>query len=282
MFIMATGTVAGSPETGLEGTVATSIANQMSFAGTSLLPGEYQEHEDFETWLQRYETATQAIAWEDSKKLNVLPTRLSKGAFIKFNSIPAEEREEWETTKEALKKLFCPPELISLHQTRFWSKSRKPEEKLEDFAAEISQDFSRAFPSYSNAEAQPLLIHRFMSGLQPQLQRKVLESRPSTLQGALASARENEAWDAMLEERQAPIISAIKSKEEELAERVCALEKELKEKRETKPEKEKIGVEAIKCWRCGEIGHFARDHDVRPRPRPFQRQGSQRWRRPVN
>ena len=219
----------------------------------------------------RYDICASANSRNDEAKALRIPTLLEKEALAIFLDIPEDDREVYENVKQALVRVFQPPEarFIALHE--FETRKILPGESLQEFLYSIKQLLRKAVPGMEEDSREQLLLHRFLSGVPENLSRSVRTSQDITCVGeALKKVKLLMIYqnsDSLI----APVRPAVSENrdnnlrldrmEEKLNMLLTSLEDQKDEKRGKIMVEHKGSNQAapIRCYRCQHVGHMARE-----------------------
>ncbi|CAB3996555.1 Transposon Ty3-G Gag-Pol poly [Paramuricea clavata] len=134
---------------------------------------------DFGLWLRKFELCSTANGWKEDEMLKRLPTLLSGKAFVVFERLGDDKKEDFKVLIAAIKEAFGGDETSKhIAMMEFRRRARKPGEDIQVFAYRLETLLSRAIPNIGNDEKDTLLKQQFIEGSSPALKRKLLH-RPS-------------------------------------------------------------------------------------------------------
>ena len=134
---------------------------------------------DFGLWLRKFELCSTANGWKEDEMLKRLPTLLSGRAFVVFERLGDDKKEDFKVLIAAIKEAFGGDETSKhIAMMEFRRRARKPGEDIQVFAYGLETLLSRAIPNIGNDERDRLLKQQFIEGSSPALKRKLLQ-RPS-------------------------------------------------------------------------------------------------------
>lgn len=161
------------------------------------LPFRNDGSESFQLWARRYEVI-QAARYRDAD-VNLdsvmaleLPTRLPPELFIVWDNLPPVTRNSFASTKKHLQDVFGRKDIIASFQAFPNSRSRKPGEAMEVYAADVCRLVKEAFPDFEPNAAEYMKLTRFLAGLDQELQIKCHERGVKTFQEAFDIATQAE------------------------------------------------------------------------------------------
>lgn len=148
--------------------------------------------ESFSSWARRFEVAVQAMTPQGTDMMNmlasVLPTRLSDAAFLYWDSLPNSVKTSYNTVKDRLRHVFGLQHSLPFFQTHVNARTRKIDESLEVYSADITRLVLEAFPDYDRTAQEGEKFRRFVAGLDPALQAKIHEQGATDIDEALIVA----------------------------------------------------------------------------------------------
>lgn len=145
---------------------------------------------DFEEWLETFEAFAELKAWDDARKLIVLPLFLEGASKQAYKSLLVAQRATWTLTREALKNVFKPEEDGA--ESQFRARRQEPNETIASFAAGIRALGSRAFVDHNDVTREKLYLGQFLRGLDRQVAEETIRKSPTTLAEAVTEAQT--AW----------------------------------------------------------------------------------------
>lgn len=163
--------------------------------------GEGQQ--SFPNWSRQYEVAVKALVGGpggdyDYELVRLLPTRLTKAAFLLWDSLPTAVQGDYEKVKERLQEAFGQKHFLECFRANLSARPRAPGESLDVYAAEVSRLVQDAFPAYGEVAHREEKFCRFLAGLDPALRAKCHEQGATDLEEALVVAGRcemaREAW----------------------------------------------------------------------------------------
>lgn len=157
--------------------------------------------QNFLGWVRQLEVAVRAAVGRqdcDGELLRILPTRLSKSAFLLWDSLPERIKRDYIAVKERLGGAFGQRQFMDRFKANLSARPRAPGESLEVYAADVSRLVVEAFPDYGVVARREEKFRRFLAGLDPALKAKCLEQGATDLEEALTIAERCEnARDAL-------------------------------------------------------------------------------------
>lgn len=152
------------------------------------------DKQSFLCWACQFEVAVRALAERGNERdyqyelVRILPTRLSKAAFLLWDNLPATVQSDYSAVKERLKEAFGRKQFLNRFRTDLSARPRAPHESLVVYAAEISRLVSEAFPDYGENATREEKFRRFLGGLDSELKLKCHEQGATDMEEALVIA----------------------------------------------------------------------------------------------
>lgn len=152
-----------------------------------------EDKQSFPCWARQYEVAVRALVGGiggdyDYELVRLLPTRLTKAAFLLWDSQPAAVQTDYPAVKEKLMEAFGQRHFLDRFRANLAARPRAPGESLDVYAADISQLVHEAFPGYGDIAQKEEKFRRFLAGLDPTLRAKCHEQGATDLEEALVVA----------------------------------------------------------------------------------------------
>jgi hypothetical protein len=219
-------------------------------------------------------------------ELQVFPAKLLSTAFDFYRQLERTEPHtilDIDRLKDKFEERFKDPTTRETYLTRFHAAYKLPAESIKDFAQRLEKLFAKAFPGQDMTDLQVdyQLKIRFISGLDPRLQRYVRSANPNKLKDAITVAiREQENEDLLNKQMEKEmVVSALgttSENDDHLTTMVNQLAVSLDQQRKIFETTLKENVEAITsailsrvieeeepneiiCHHCGKRGHIARN-----------------------
>ena len=150
-------------------------------------------NENFSSWSRQYEVAVRALVAGtgsdyEYELARILPTRLSKAAFLLWDSLPAVVQADYSSVKGKLQEAFGQRHFLDCFRANLAARRRAPGESLDVYAADIGKLVQEAFPNYGDAAQREEKFRRFLAGLDPCLRAKCQEQGATDLDEALIIA----------------------------------------------------------------------------------------------
>ena len=160
-----------------------------------VLPESFNGETDYCDWIDHFENVAALNAWDDSAKLQWLMVRLTGRAQNASKRIPEATRRSYSDTLAALKRRFEPDSKRELYAAEFQTRRKCRTESWPDFAEDLQKLADRAY-SYLQEEAkEKMSLARYLDQItDPQISFGVKQSRPRTLNDAVAATLELESF----------------------------------------------------------------------------------------
>jgi hypothetical protein len=247
-----------------------------TFSGDSVGP-------TFEEWWDKFDAISRCAQWTPQRKLQVFPSKLISTAFDFYRQLERTEPHailDIDRLKNKFEERFRDPTTRETYLTRFHAAYKLSTESIKDFAQRLEKLFSKAFPGQNMADVQVdyQLKIRFISGLDPRLQRYVRSANPTKLKDAITVAiREQENEDILNKQiEKGMTVSATSKNDDHLANIVQEFTNSLEQQRTVLESTLKDSMETITsavlaaiteleepneitCYQCGKRGHIARN-----------------------
>lgn len=231
--------------------------------------------EDFERSWTRFGLVADAKEWNEDKRLSVIPALLRGSLLDHFLEVPADERKTVSALKEALaERAGLTTDSLKAAQ-KFMEVNQREKQRVTEYARELKGLFQKAHKEESLAS--PVLLQKFLAGLQPQIRRQVLlKGQPAEFTAAVKTAVEVEyafrfedgnathrAEVCSIEDRSNTAMEQLQQTVSELSKQVQMLQEELVKERAMRqnPPQRRVfngGKDRRRCFACGKFGHIQR------------------------
>ena len=226
----------------------------------------------------RFELIAAAKEWDEEKQLKVLPTMLRGKLLETYMDLAGEEKADLVKLKDALlKKASFRVDPLLVGKT-FMECIQGPEEGVEAFSVCLKKLFKQAF-TRADASSSDVLLQKFLTGLATNISKQLLmQTTPTTFEDAVKAAvrvenalsfgavsKKPESHDEIacyqVQDKSVEALTSMMQTMESISKRLETLELAAKER--TSPirqrQEKRVRYRVIKCWNCGEEGHFQRD-----------------------
>ena len=149
-----------------------------------------EDEDSFTDWIEQFEELAEWHSWGDTARLRQLRMRLQGPARVYCRSRPQKEQESYEALKEVLKERYMPVHIQSVQSALYYELKQGTAEPVDSYAQDLWKLFRKAYPKIAaegGEEAERSLTSKFLSGLWPQLQKK-LAGAEGTLDQLVARA----------------------------------------------------------------------------------------------
>ena len=230
--------------------------------------------DDFERAWTRFLLVADAKEWNEQKRVAVLPALL-RGSLVDYF---LEVGEEEKTTLTKLKAALAERAGLSTDPLeaarKFMNMNQQEKQRVADYATSLRGLFEKAHKD--EPLTSPVLLQRFLTGLQPQISRQVLlKGKPANFQEAVKTATDVEfALSFDDSTKTSTEICTVQNQSEvslqqlqltvtKLADQVEALQTQLSSGQSTK----RVGqfrdppsrARRRRCFACGKFGHIQRE-----------------------
>jgi hypothetical protein len=144
----------------------------------------------FESWLDTFERIVNNSGFSDEEMVLELYKKMIDRAQKVTKYVLESGADEYTTVKARLIDHFYGYETVEKYFKKFEKASKKPDEKLSDFAIRLREIFKYAYPdAYTQDSFQIILQQKFIDGLDEKLQIKVKYKEFKTFDELFAEAR---------------------------------------------------------------------------------------------
>ena len=154
--------------------------------------------ESFNEWHEHFENVAKLAGWDDHWKLVHLTSNLRDTAMAFYRSCSTEVRGQYLLLVAAMQRRFTPIRLTAVQAQLFHNRQQQDKETVDEFAQELQKLYNLAYAGATSegpqAErmGQTLLANQFVTGLRPDLKRKLIGVEGS-LEELVLKARFEEA-----------------------------------------------------------------------------------------
>ena len=231
--------------------------------------------EDFERSWTRFGLVANAKEWNEEKRLSVIPALLRGSLLDHFLEVAAEEKETVSGLKAALaERAGLTTDSLKAAQ-KFMEVNQREKQRVTEYARELKGLFQKAHKEESLAS--PVLLQKFLAGLQPQIRRQVLlKGQPTDFTAAVKTAVEVEyafrfedgsathrGEVCSLQDRPNTAMEQLQQTVSELTKQMQTLQEELAKERSMRRNSSQrrvgnSGNDRRRCYACGKFGHIQR------------------------
>ncbi|GLV33386.1 hypothetical protein CBL_20132, partial [Carabus blaptoides fortunei] len=142
---------------------------------------------DWPEWIDNFNAFALLKGWDDSQKVVALPLFLEGSAKQVFQSLSADQRENWTTLCDALRAILMPEDDGA--EARFLQRKQMPGETVAMFAAGLRALGNVAYMEHNNVTKEKLLLRQFLKGLEIKIAEETVRQHPTTLAAGVAAAQ---------------------------------------------------------------------------------------------
>ena len=219
------------------------------------MPLKYDGTSDLDDYLNHFDLCAAVNGWSPTQAGAFLGVSLTGVARRLLTGLDLQGDSGYEHLRGALERRFAPRNQTESFKALLRTRTRRPEESLQDLAEDVWRMVRLAYPDADSRMLDSLGVDRFLESVQdPQLRHWVFQSKPTSLEQAVSTAVEAEAYLSVERGRRGATRVANSSMAEELALLNQKLEALMSEVRRPPPRTGKTG-----CFQCGRPGHFKRE-----------------------
>jgi len=130
-----------------------------------VLPEVFDGQKSFDEWVSHFENVSTVNGWNNDDKLLLLKVRLTGKAHVAFAQLAHETQQSYATAKQALIDRFDLPSKQQLYKVEFEARVTKDKETWADFADELLQLSSKAFPKLQEKAQEELALSCYLDQL---------------------------------------------------------------------------------------------------------------------
>ena len=234
-------------------------------------PDRFSGQGDLEDWLYHFDAIAKVNGWTEERKGVNLAVSLEEDARQVLSSLSEEEREDYSTIVQALKRRFDPDGRERAKKGDFQSRRQKDKETASEFGHALRRLARIAYPKMPKEHRDGLTLDQFIGGLSSRKMRKHVQlSDPVTLEKAITLATKFECFEeseAHRENDDRPAQQGECKEEENIAhrfmedvfQRLMALENKSKPHSFGNAQESKIRFQpGLICFKCKGEGHPGR------------------------
>ena len=155
----------------------------------TILPERFGEG-NFSLWLQQFQRCALANSWDEATRLVKLPAFLQGPAATYFESLPADQKDTFDSLTLNLLACFSPLVHHECHYREFENMTRWPSEDPTLFLWTLKECLGSAAPDLSASAFDAHLHRQFMKALPSSIKLKLLEIDPTpSLESILSFAQ---------------------------------------------------------------------------------------------
>ena len=229
----------------------------------NMKPEPYDGKEDFDSYIQRFETCAFLGRWNDREKSMVLATMLNGSARTFLQTLTERERKHYNVLKSRLETRFGSASKHGQYWVnQFNERMRHTNETISSFADEILLLANKAYPlDMSQRNLNQVALQQIYKSLEPDTRWKCIEKKCETVAEAVEIIETYEAFSKGMGKKNARQVSTSDERDsiDELFCRIRTLESksdppnESERKRKLEPR----DPDSFKqCYGCGKYGHI--------------------------
>ena len=264
-FRMTAGEAIESEAIGPEGEEAmveeTDPSAGVAFHKPVVMPLRFDGAGDLDDYLAHFQLCVAVNGWTDRQAGVFLGVSLEGGARRLLAGVDPGAEGGYELLKGALRRRYAPRNQAESYKAMIRTRVKRPEESLQDLSEDIWRMMRLAYPEADARTLDSMGKDRFLDSLgDEQLRHWVFQSKPRTLEEAVMTAVEAEAYLSVDRKRSGTARAASSSMAEELAQLTKRLDNLMAEVRKSaagggRQPRPRRGP----CYACGEEGHIRRD-----------------------
>ena len=133
----------------------------------------------FQQWLEQFEMVSELAQWPENIKLKQLTLRLRGPAQAYYRTCSEDQKRDYQALVQSMSQMFTPVQIQALECSTFHERKQGRKESVDTYAQELQRLFQRAYLNavHGNPDAhemgQAVLSSQFVSGLTPQIKRKI-------------------------------------------------------------------------------------------------------------
>ena len=154
--------------------------------------------ESFSEWHEHFENVAMLAGWNDHWKLVHLTSNLRDTAMAFYRSCGPDVRSQYVLLVAAMRRRFTPIRLTAVQAQLFHNRQQQEKETVDQFAQDLQKLYNLAYAGATSEGPQAermgrtLLANQFVTGLRPDLKRKIIGTEGS-LEELVLKARFEEA-----------------------------------------------------------------------------------------
>lgn len=242
-------------------------------------PPTYDGKTAWDAFKMQFEMLAQINKWTTEEKSAYLAVGLRGPALAVLSNMPADKLYDYDTLVSALEARFGNAHQSELHKMKLRGRIRRREETLAELAEDIEYLTRLAYPDAAPAMQESLAKDQFIDSLlEEDMRLKIRQSQPKSLRDAVELALELEAFQLASRQRvktvrgaamETPIQTEVSADDVRKQMMQCMQQcvdamlnrtaEENSGPRGRRTRRGPGGRKEVKCWSCGQLGHFQRD-----------------------
>ena len=257
----------------------------------------YDGKDSWSDYLVQFEIVATMNRWTEDQKAQELATNLTGRAREVLTDLSPQDRLNFSALVSKLAMRFEPKDLTGVHQSQLRSYRRKRNQSVPELMQEVSKLVRKAFPSADDDTRNFMAVSSFITALHHETQELfVFQRDPRTLEDAGKAAMAYETFymdrlkpgsgqvraQQMVKDHQ-PIkgvpltqgvdhpVESVRNDLKDLAGQIASMQKQLGKPAASQPGRRQHNQGSTgnrrrtgPCWRCDEVGHWARECPQNP------------------
>ena len=157
---------------------------------------------ELKEWLCTFDILSKLNGWSESDKGSNLASLLRGNALQVLDDLPTEERGDYNTIVDALKRRFEPEWRKGQKKQEFKDRIKRRNESMAEFGYSLRSLVKSAYPTMPFENREELAIEQLIEGLyNKEIKKHVLYGKPKSINQAIALAEEYECVETRFEGR---------------------------------------------------------------------------------
>ena len=240
-----------------------------------VMPDQYDGKTSWLDYLAHFEICSDINGWNRQQCTQYLSVSLRGMACQVMCSMPAAKRHDYTELVAALGRRFNPQNQNELFRVQLRNRTRKSNETLPELGQDLKSLVYRAYPTATTELLDTLGKDHFIDAINDEdIRWRVYQSKPMTLDDAICSAVELEAYKRAEEQRNGrrrPVREISRRENQPKGQQqnrvqtrgqhaIDDIDKELRELKEKlfalQKRRGDLRQNSTGCWHCGQEGHF--------------------------
>ena len=225
-------------------------------------PRDYDGTTSLREYLRHFDLCIALNGWTDAQAGGFLGVSLGGTARRMLEGINPYSPEGYAELRRRLVARYEPEHATAMYKAKLRSAERGDSQSVSEFADDVADLVRKAYPAMAPDTQEVLAKDKFIEALSDsELRLWVLHVQPESLNDAVSAAIEGET--VLQRERiRRPRVRVAQEADDSLSRRIASLEEAVKQvSTGSRPNKRRGGAGRgrSECWRCHELGHFARE-----------------------
>ena len=164
-------------------------------ARKAMFPDRYDGESDWEEYIRHFEDIATWNGWNASERATQLGLHLTGMARSVKTDLPIHITSDYDQLVQSLGKYFSSEGKEATFQAEFRLRKRDSNEKLSNFAHDLTRLCKKAFPKMDRGSREQFVLERFKLGLDSALRRHIQFQHPESLETAIYAGLEFEAME---------------------------------------------------------------------------------------